>query len=341
MVSFHPSDSHKVSPALALKIARESLQNVAPGQRPVLFAVHGDTEHLHVHMLYATVNETGRIHNPHRDYRIWEAVMENMEVKYDLFRVQKRIACAEGDSARLPCGTNPAKSEYRMGDRVGSPSCKQMLRKRLDSILAECERASPELKLRAFIRGLNDNRIKISVHTQTTDRMLGIRFHYGIFENKGIKGSDLGRKYAWSSLSQQIGCMDHPEHIQQLKTVDKRIVDWIKSPTGGKQWAKSQAQQSMRKNISSEQGRVTSSTRSSVGSGGFGPEIPDYYPVWLRRYIRSIMAEASAELQRVLTQQEANLRDSINVAFDLLNSIFKGRQRRCLEMKRKGVEPGW
>lgn len=76
VISFHSSDSQKLDAGTACKLARESLDMVAPGQRPALFVVHGDTAHLHVHMLYATVNEKGKIFNTKTiafGSRLWRA----------------------------------------------------------------------------------------------------------------------------------------------------------------------------------------------------------------------------------------------------------------------------
>ncbi len=128
VIAFHPSDSSKVSPALACQIAQHSLKEIAPGQRPTLYVVHGDSEHLHVHLMYATVNERGTIHNPHGDYREWEKVMEKMELQYGLHRVEKRLACSEGNPSRHPDQTTPTKSEFRMTQRTGLPSNKEQLR---------------------------------------------------------------------------------------------------------------------------------------------------------------------------------------------------------------------
>ncbi|WP_175404464.1 relaxase/mobilization nuclease domain-containing protein, partial [Endozoicomonas atrinae] len=123
VVAFHPDDSKKLNSKAACEIARKSLNIAAPGERPALYVVHGDTEHLHVHMLYATVNERGKIHNPHRDYRVWEAAMESLEIKYGLHRVEKRKACVHENPMREPDGTNPKKPEFRQIQRTCHHRC--------------------------------------------------------------------------------------------------------------------------------------------------------------------------------------------------------------------------
>nr|MDT0253695.1 relaxase/mobilization nuclease domain-containing protein [Endozoicomonas sp.] len=64
-ISFSPKDHEQVSPKRAVAIACHALRLVAGGKRPVLYVVHGDTQHVHVHLQFGTVNDKGKIHSIH------------------------------------------------------------------------------------------------------------------------------------------------------------------------------------------------------------------------------------------------------------------------------------
>ncbi len=71
-VSFSEEDSAKLTPEQALEITRAAVQEVMPGDRPTLYAVHGDSTCLHVHFLASSVDAQGKIWNPRHDFRLWE-----------------------------------------------------------------------------------------------------------------------------------------------------------------------------------------------------------------------------------------------------------------------------
>jgi len=59
-VSFSEADSAKLTPEQALEITRQAVKEVMPGDRPVLYAVHGDSTCLHVHFLASSVDSHGK-----------------------------------------------------------------------------------------------------------------------------------------------------------------------------------------------------------------------------------------------------------------------------------------
>ncbi|MGO0308740.1 relaxase/mobilization nuclease domain-containing protein [Endozoicomonas acroporae] len=336
VISFHPSDSQKLNAHTACKIARESLGIVAHGQRPSLFVVHGDTAHLHVHMLYGSVDQTGKIHNPHQDFRMWEQAMEQLEIKYDLYRVDKRLACADRDSTRMPDGTNPKKSEYRMTQRTGEPSCKQRLRRLLDEAIGDSKSSPPEQQFARFLAGLQSKKIGVSANIQSTGRVAGLRLHYGIFSKKGIKASALGKAYSWNQLAKRAG-FEHnsPFNTTLLKLSDRRIKEWIQHDSGGKKSA-SQMLSSIHGsgNKAAPRSNVKALTSTSNQAFIISPEFPDEYPEFLKEYIRAIVRAANSEMSR---QQQRNnqLNDSIETILELLASF----QQRAIKNHLKHHRP--
>ncbi|WP_067517552.1 relaxase/mobilization nuclease domain-containing protein [Endozoicomonas ascidiicola] len=285
VVSFHPRDKQKVNAHKACKIAREALRSVATGDRPTLFVVHGDKEHLHVHLLYATVNEQGRIFNLHQDFRAWEHAMEALELKYDLVRVEKRKACADSNPDRLPDGTNPTKPESRMCGRTGEPSCKERLRKLIDEAIAECQSSPNGEKFSQFLTSLRKKNIGFSANIQSGGRVLGLRFHYGIFTKGGIKASALGRQYSWAQLAAKTGYShDTKLHRSLLKIADFRVNEWTASK--GTQFVEQLAKPASKVHLS----EFTSAAPMA------SPEFPVEYPEWLKKYLTALAQSVNAEI---------------------------------------------
>lgn len=341
VISFHPSDSQKLNAHTACKIARESLGIVASGQRPSLFVVHGDTAHLHVHMLYATVNEQGKIFNLHQDYRIWEQAMEKLEIKHDLTRVDKRLAYANSNSLRMPDGTNPSKAEFRMIQRTKEPSCKQRLRELINEAINESKSTAPTKQFSQFLKSLRSKKIGVSANIQSTNTVAGIRFHYGIFSNGGIKASALGKAYSWNQLAKRSG-FEHnsPFNTTLLKLSDNRIKEWIQHDAGGRKCAtqiNANIQDSgSRKNTSHFTKKVVASSQQAHT---LCPEFPDEYPEFLKEYIRAIVRAANAEAVR---QQHYNrqLSQSINAILKILASFQKRAIKNHLKKQTRNLHPG-
>lgn len=338
VVSFHPDDSKKLNAQTACRIARESLNIVTSGERPTLYVVHGDTEHLHVHMLYATVDETGKIHNPHQDYCIWEQAMQSLEIKYDLYRVEKRTACAYHDPSRAPDGTNPAKCEFRMIQRTEGPSCKQQLRQLLDQAIDDSKSAHPAEKFARFITSLQSQNIGITANLQTTGRVVGLRLHYGIFSKGGIKASALGKNYSWSKLALAVDFDKNTNfNTHLLKVSDHRAREWINHEDGGKEYASQiiDNTQSPTRKISTQTTKATTASSSALM---VTPEFPVNYPEYLKEFIRAIIRAANAEMR---SQQQKNnqLSHSVDIIVKLLESLQKRAIKNHLKHNKHRATP--
>jgi len=88
MLSFDPSDD--ITPERALAIAKELYEHTHGLNREHAFAVHTDTDQIHVHFVWAPRDFNNKIYNQVDDYRIIENALTNLEEKHDLLKVQNR-----------------------------------------------------------------------------------------------------------------------------------------------------------------------------------------------------------------------------------------------------------
>ncbi|WP_299733675.1 relaxase/mobilization nuclease domain-containing protein [uncultured Endozoicomonas sp.] len=328
VISFHPDDKQKLNAQGAFTIARQALRMVASGNRPALYAVHGDTDHLHVHMLYSTVNETGKIHNPHADFRIWESAMETLEIEHNLHRVNKRLACSATDDSRRPDGTNPGTAEYRMTQRTGEKSCKEKLRNIIKTAITDCKSEPEDCRFFEFLNSLKKHRVSISANIQSTGRIAGIRLHYGIFSSSGIKASSLGRQFSWNQLSKAVG-FDHNKTYNTglLQLTDHRMSKWLHDEDNGMKWMrktrrrfKSLTRTTTHNKPINSQGKRPLISASSSTSIFASPEFPIDYPEWLKQYIQALARAVNSEIaSRKIADQK--MHEFINNAINLFIEI--------------------
>lgn len=90
VLSFHNSD--KITPEKALEIAKELYEETHGLNREHTFAVHNDTDELHIHFIWAPRDFNNKIYNQVDDYRIIETKINELELKYNLFNVENRKA---------------------------------------------------------------------------------------------------------------------------------------------------------------------------------------------------------------------------------------------------------
>ncbi|MCO7597250.1 MULTISPECIES: relaxase/mobilization nuclease domain-containing protein [Pseudomonas] len=134
VMSFFPGnavhEADQLTAEQAVELAKEAMAEVAPGERQVLYVVHGDKAHLHVHIVFSTVELGGRIWNPRMDFRLWEAAAARLEVKHGLYQVT--VGRAGGEPARRK---SPSSNELNMVLRTGQSSDRMLLQQALDAAL--------------------------------------------------------------------------------------------------------------------------------------------------------------------------------------------------------------
>ncbi|WP_160288091.1 relaxase/mobilization nuclease domain-containing protein [Pseudomonas knackmussii] len=219
-ISFYPGcdafPKDSVDPSRAIEIAQELVGDVAPGKRLALYVVHGDTRHLHVHVLFSTVCSNGRIWNPHHDYRLWEGAAEKLEIKYNLYRTPNRISRGEkvADIA-LDHGS------IQMEKRTGDESEKRKVKFQLSKILS-----AENIEFREFVQICRQSGLTIILTRAQNGRISGISFQ----KTSGLtfKGSQLNRDWSWSKLSRRLN-FDEAQHrdivdeLERLKPTESKL----------------------------------------------------------------------------------------------------------------------
>jgi hypothetical protein len=212
-LSFHPDDRDIINKDIAMIITNEIINEVMPGNRPMLSVIHGDTQHLHTHFLVGTVDESGRIWNPRFDYRLWEMACERAEKKYKLHRVKFRKACAEKDPERMPLEKSVTGKELQSIVRTGQLTPKAYVQQALrDSLKGEVDFAD-------FVIALEQKGIELLLNVAKTGHISGASYRY---DNSTYRGSALGKAYSWKGIAKRThyDAEKHRETIERLRKQD-------------------------------------------------------------------------------------------------------------------------
>lgn len=89
-LSFHTSDN--ITPEKALEIAKELYSDTIGLNREHSFAVHNDTDELHIHFIWAPKDFNNEPYYQKNDYRIIEKKLAELEIKHNLYQVENRKA---------------------------------------------------------------------------------------------------------------------------------------------------------------------------------------------------------------------------------------------------------
>jgi hypothetical protein len=193
IVTFHPDDHRKLTPALQAEIIRKLIARVMPGDRQVFLPIHGDTDHGHGHPCVGAVDANGKTWNPRFDYRLWELACEDLELEYGLTRVRQRKACAKADRSREIVRASPRSSELQSAARTHMAPARLRLQAQVAGILTD----SPGFA--AFSERLAAQQIRVVPNVATTGRVSGLTF----FDSDGAahKGSSLGKGFAFAAIA--------------------------------------------------------------------------------------------------------------------------------------------
>lgn len=207
VVNFFPgSESERrdnVSEAMAIEVTRELVKAVAPGERIISYVVHGDTNHLHVHAVFSSVCSEGKVWNPRKDFRLWEAAASQLEVKYGLHVTANRIALgAKNEDVAIKGAV------LQQERRTGLASEKRKLKVEVEKLLGNYSLGFSEFAAEARRRN-----ISLVLNRASTGTITGLSFRLG--EGPLFKASELNRAWSWNRLS---------ERLRYDAVVDQRLV---------------------------------------------------------------------------------------------------------------------
>ncbi len=196
-ISFHPDDNDKLAYDEAFRIAKEFAEKFFQGYE-VLFAVHTDTEHIHVHFLIGNCHiETGK------------AYRRNQKDLYDMCeffgeQCQQRglIHSVRQDFYNHDIDTSPDKEkvgEHRMKVK-GKETFKDELREVIQIELADPNNQTLEDVVNALMKHYN---VECRVKGNT------ISYRYPNFTDKNgklasVRGSKLGEKYTVKGIEYEL-----------------------------------------------------------------------------------------------------------------------------------------
>ena len=210
-VSFAPQDRSRLGDndyqrgQKGRDIVVEALELFGLKAHPWVLVVHGDTSHIHVHVLVGTVGLDGKVWSPRRDdLRRLELIMEQLEVKYGLTRVLPRLAMSKEDPSRTPLRRAPTAGEARKGRDTGQPSVRERLQDLVDEALEDAGEDFCE-----FVDALLRRRVQLVPYRFEKGR-LGVAYR---LDGIALGGTKLGRAYTWPAISSRLKFdASNPEH---------------------------------------------------------------------------------------------------------------------------------
>lgn len=224
IVTFHPDDHRKLTPALQAEIIQKLIARVMPGHRQVFLPIHGDTDHGHGHPSVGAVDADGKIWNPRFDYRLWEQGCEDLEIEYGLTRVRQRKACAKADRSREITKSAPRSSELQSAARARVAPPRLLLQAQIAGIL----RDSPDFS--AFGDRLAAQQIRVVPNVASTGRVSGLTFYDA--GGAAHKGSSLGKGFTFSAIA-KITSYEQDRHCPIISRWLNQPADGFPDPANG------------------------------------------------------------------------------------------------------------
>lgn len=221
-----------------IKVAREAVGETMGYDRPMYFALHGDKKHLHVHFVASMIDSQGKVYDRSyqlddqgnktknakgkyikvRDYRLWEITNEHLEAKYDLEKVEHRVAFKSQGDHRRTDSIRPTNAAVHLAER-GELAPSLDLAARLELSYNECNKQFDKfleltkqhgIQIKPNMNSSNVNGLSFFIDGMTIDKE-GNK-HY-------LSGSKMGNKYKWAKLSKELNYeheRDYPK-LAELK----------------------------------------------------------------------------------------------------------------------------
>ena len=168
-ISLSPEDE-PVNDLTFSEIAKHFLDEMGYEDCPFVVVRHCDTEHQHIHIVASRITCQGGVVSDAHDYRRAEAVMRQLEKTY---------------------GFHSPEDKNENNNNRGEKTMKTELRKQLEEVLNVAG------SIQQFIDECKKRGIYLLPHIQGK-RMNGFAYRY---KGERVKGSDLGKRYAWQYLS--------------------------------------------------------------------------------------------------------------------------------------------
>ncbi len=182
-ISLSPEDRN-LTDAEFSEIATEYLNDMGFANCPFVAVRHNDTEHQHIHLVVSRIDFNGACVLDSNDFRRGEAVMRVLENKYKLTTVKSPAESIRG---------SPSRKEIQLTNQ-GAITMKNELRALIDQAIKNSN------DFKDFLIQCEKLGINIIPHIQK-GYISGISYEW---KKSKMKGSDLGKKYAWAGIQEAI-----------------------------------------------------------------------------------------------------------------------------------------
>ncbi|MGB7922329.1 MAG: relaxase/mobilization nuclease domain-containing protein [Pyrinomonadaceae bacterium] len=207
-VSTPPED--KVSHHTQAKIA-DKLASRMGFENTTWVAVAHENEHGEFHLVASRSDYDGGIISDEKDYEKVEGIMRELEIEFDLTRVQP---------SREAMRKSVTQGELKHFERTGELSVRMKMQAQVDAIL------SREVTLTEFIEELGARSTKVFLKANSDGEIKGIVYKH---DGRFLKGRDLGRGYtfdglqkAWTNQEDRKGRMTY-EYERDHEVVSRAI----------------------------------------------------------------------------------------------------------------------
>ncbi|ECA5251282.1 relaxase [Salmonella enterica subsp. enterica serovar Lomalinda] len=169
------------------------------------YILHDDAGGQHIHIISSRINMVGgKLYLGKNENLISTRIISELERVHGLTETTGVIGSRRQDKRK------PSRNELMMAERTTTPCPKSTLQSLIDNTLTD----RPDLL--TFIAMLEKEGVSCKPNIASTGKMNGFSFQY---QGIAFKGSQLGKKYGWSSLQT---LMDFtPEHLTVLKEAQK------------------------------------------------------------------------------------------------------------------------
>lgn len=187
------------------KVANKYLtrMGIDPLAHQYMLVRHKDTEFSHIHILTSRIALTGEVWKPEFDRMKSKDICRQLEIEH-------RLTTVSNEKKQYKAKTT--QKERRMSERTGREPEKIFIQKRLNEILSEGTKVSPQ----NFCNELEKHGIIAIPNIATTGKMNGFSFQYG---GRNYTGSRVG--YAWKHLEKYLEIL--PEDIAWMQERKDRL----------------------------------------------------------------------------------------------------------------------
>lgn len=206
---------------------------------PRAYVLHDDEEGQHIHIVASRVSTEGKIYLGKNENLISTRHIQALESKHGLTITKGATYDPETGKVVMPPSKQLKKGEIEMGQRTTEEPPRQKLQRLIDE--AKTDRPTAV----QFVRRLQSAGIVVRPNLASTGRLNGFSFE---LDGVAFKGSQLGDKYKWAKLNQEISY----DQIRDQQELERHRIGEIASPAAA-----------VRENLAAADANLTAARRAA------------------------------------------------------------------------------